>query len=1091
MKKLITLTLLLLTVVIAYSQNKVKIQNGENTTLITDLNPTGFRFSSSLGNIYVSNIKTKDGDYLKISIPNYYPDNKIGFPELPVYSRIIEIPDYSDVKINIISYDEQRINLNELGYEFKIIPNQPSIFKNQDPNSVKFEKNEAIYKNHEFYETELIQIKTGSKIRGVQTGFILISPFSYDIETNTLIIRNNIIAEISFKDAQIAKYNKIKSEKYSPHFEQIYKMIWNYNPPSNKDALSKYPIKYVIVSHRMFESTLQPFIEWKIKKGFNVIVGYTDEIGSSAANIKTFVQNLYNSGTESDPAPTYLLLVGDVAQCATNVLSQHVSDMYFGEFDGGGDYIPEMYIGRFSATTTTQLETIIQKTLMFEQYTFPDPSFLQEAVLVAGDDATYGPTHANGQINYAKNYYFNSANQIIDHTYLYPASSSSAAQIKSDISNGVGFVNYTAHCGSNGWAGPSFTTSDIPALQNQNEYFFSIGNCCLSNKFNDPECFGEALIRTSNKGAVVHIGGSNNTLWNEDFYWSVGIASNINANPTYEGTTQAAYDHLFHFNGEDEYSSAAQINYIGNMAVYQSTSSQKQYYWEIYHVMGDPSLMPYIGIPAPVAANYLNSLTIGMSSLTVNTEPNAYVAISIDGNLLDAKLANNSGVAELEFETLSSVGVADIVITKQFRAPHISTINIIPNDNDYDVMMQSILSPESIIHISNSTIIPSIKILNLGQQNLNSVVVGYTLNGSNPVELNWNGDLAFLESEIINFPEITLPEGTNIFYAYASSPNGQTDEYPQNNSLTKNVLVYSGNVKIISANTPSEIICNTNTFQPKITIKNFDSYPLTSATLHYTCNNVEDTYVWNGNLMTNQTTEITFPSNTFPAGNNTITYQIISVNNGTNVATSGQSLDVNFTVIESGVLIRLNILTDYYPDETTWQITDANQQVIYSGGPFQNRNTNYTYDLCMNFGCYTFTVFDSYGDGMNGSAWFNPAKGRITITNLLTQEIIWDWTSSQNWSSYSFNFCLGQTSLEKINEGKLTVFPNPNNGQIYINAPEKILNIEIFSTGGQQLKSFNNCDNNCSLNIEEFSSGIYILKIHTYENIFYHKIIKN
>ncbi|HOM36730.1 MAG: C25 family cysteine peptidase [Bacteroidales bacterium] len=1074
------------------SQKVVKLQSITNSTEIGNVTKESFSFSCNIGTIELTDVKTVDGNYVRISIPEFYPDNKTGYPELPVISKIIEIPEGSDITVNVISYTEQVINLNEIGFEFKIFPNQPWLYKNQDPTSVEFVKADAVYKNHEFYQTELIRIVPGSKIRGVQTGNIIISPFSYDIETNSLIIKNNIQAEIKFKNAEISNYEKVKSSKYSPHFENIYRKIWNYTPPTSKDALSKYPIKYVIVANRMFETTLQPFIEWKTKKGFKVIVGYTDEIGTSAANIKSFVQNLYQAGTEDDPAPTYLLLVGDVAQVATNQLSSHVSDMYFGEFDEGGDYIPEMYIGRFSAVNTTQLETIIEKTLMFEQYTFPNPDYLAEVVLVAGDDATYGPTHANGQINYANNYYFNSSQGVTDYTYLYPQSNSQASAIISNISNGVGFVNYTAHCSSSGWAGPSFTTTNIPSLTNENEYFFSIGNCCQSNKFEEQECFGEALIRASKKGAVVHIGGSNNTMWNEDFYWSVGITSNITANPTYEQTTQAAYDHLFHLNGEDEYSSAGQINFIGNMAVYQSTSTEKKYYFEIYHVMGDPSLMPYVGVPPQVYADYINTLIIGMSSLQVTTEPGAYVAISLEGELLDAKLADNSGVVELQFPPMTNLGTADIVITKQFRAPHISTIQIIPNNSQYDAMLQTIINPEAVIHISNATIAPQFKILNLGQINLNSVTVGYQLNNEDPVEINWTGDLAFLESETVTFPEITLPQGNSIITAYVSSPNGQLDEYPDNDTKSKNILVYSGNVQLTEIISPLGSLCNITTASPSVKIKNFDSNPLTSATIHYSCNGVEDSYNWTGNLEQNQTATITFPENEFPQGENTIVFSIISVNGGVNLANNGTNISTDFNVISSGQLVKIDILTDYYPNETSWKLFDANQNIVFSDGPYPStpRNELYSYELCLNFGCYTFAVYDSYGDGMNGSTWFNPAKGKITITNLSTSDIIWDWTASGNWSSYTYDFCLIPSSLEKSELSNIGIYPNPSSGKVFVTNNKEIQNIQVYSIGGKLLKNISVNSNTAVIDIENLPAGIYIFMVTTENSVTHTKVIK-
>ncbi|HOZ30976.1 MAG TPA: C25 family cysteine peptidase, partial [Bacteroidales bacterium] len=645
MKKLLTLTIGLILLTSLVAQNFVYLQTEKTNSEVKINTNQKLSFSSSLEGFYITEKKTKDGFYTQLIIPEYYPDRNAGYPELPVMTKLIEVPLDAEFEINILNYDEQIIDLDEYGAFSAILPNQPSVFKNQDPNSLPFEKSSVIYTEHEFYNPDPVKVELISKMRGVQIAQITVCPFSYDIESNTLFVKNNIEVEINYKNVDLTATNMLKAEKYSPAFATAYNKLWNYKTPSTKDALSKYPINYVIISDRMFEETLEPFIEWKTKKGFYVTVAYTDVIGNTTTAIKEYIQTLYNAGTSENPAPTFVLFVGDVAQVPAFQCSGHVSDMYYCEFDGGNDYIPEIYFGRFSATNVTQLAPQIEKTLMFEEYTFPDPSFLDEVVLVAGDDGTYGPTHANGQINYAHNYYFNSEHGVTDYTYLYPDGGSSEAEITDHLSNGVGYANYTAHCSQDGWGGPEFTTSDIPGLANNDEYFFSVGNCCLSNKFEVAECFGEALLRADKKGAVAHIGGSNSTLWDEDFYWSCGVASSISATTSYEQTTQAAYDHLFHEHEEDPYVTAYQMAYIGNMAVTESSSGEKQYYWEIYHVMGDPSLMPYVGVPDEIEASYLSTIPIGMTSLIVQTEPDAYVAFSIDGVLLDAVLADGAGQA--------------------------------------------------------------------------------------------------------------------------------------------------------------------------------------------------------------------------------------------------------------------------------------------------------------------------------------------------------------------------------------------------------------------------------------------------------------
>jgi len=61
----------------------------------------------------------------------------------------------------------------------------------------------------------------------------------------------------------------------------------------------------------------------------------------------------------------------------------------------------------------------------------------------------------------------------------------------------------------------------------------------------------------------------------------------------------------------------------------------------------------------------------------------------------------------------------------------------------------------------------------------------------------------------------------------------------------------------------------------------------------------------------------------------------------------------------------LQLLTDNYPGETTWDVKDMGGIVVCSGGPYEEENTSYQEFCCLDAaGCYTFTIYDSYGDGI-------------------------------------------------------------------------------------------------------------------------------
>src|SRR5690554_5679034 len=245
-----------------FSQSLVHLQEGRTNARIISDNQYALSFTSSLSGFDVLGVKTKDGEYIRIIVPEYYPDKHISNPELPVMTKLIEVPLDSEFEIRIKSFDEQIVNLNEYGLDFPILPNQESVSKSADYDRLPFQKNSRIYTDKEYYETQIVSVELLSKMRGVQIAQLSVSPFSYDIESNTLIVRNNIEAEIIYKNVDFQKTAQLKADKYSPAFGSAYNTLWNYKSPETKGAISRYPIKYVIVSHRMFESALDSFVKW-------------------------------------------------------------------------------------------------------------------------------------------------------------------------------------------------------------------------------------------------------------------------------------------------------------------------------------------------------------------------------------------------------------------------------------------------------------------------------------------------------------------------------------------------------------------------------------------------------------------------------------------------------------------------------------------------------------------------------------------------------------------------------------------------------------------------------------------------------------
>jgi len=105
--------------------------------------------------------------------------------------------------------------------------------------------------------------------------------------------------------------------------------------------------------------------------------------------------------------------------------------------------------------------------------------------------------------------------------------------------------------------------------------------------------------------------------------------------------------------------------------------------------------------------------------------------------------------------------------------------------NMNDAAVLGVIAPQT---VCDDSFVPRVEIANYGLDNLTSLNFCIYVNGTASCTLPWTGNLAYLETEIVEFPEITFTiEPENILIAEAENPNGQPDEYPSNNTYTINM----------------------------------------------------------------------------------------------------------------------------------------------------------------------------------------------------------------------------------------------------------------------------------------------------------------
>ena len=599
MKRYLLLILILLFSIHSFCQNQtIQLKSGKNEGVLSieDKAYSGFDISLNIQQIKTKSLFIDKKRFIQLDIEGLSKIYEAGVPNIPVFSKLIELPIDASVKVETVSFVEEYIDLAEYGIYDKIVPAQPSQLKNGSIPDFYF--NEEFYTFDSYREQSLCSIEEIGMLRGNRLGRLIISPIQYNPSKNILKVLNNLRITVSFENVDEENTELIK-KKYSCN--DIDNVVREYTLNSisktNNSTKSVSPT-YVIITDRMFENIISEFASTKSNMGFNVLVKYTDDpsVGTTTTSIKNYLTGIYNNPPTGCGVPEYVLLVGDIAQIPTYYIdnpsdfaySQHATDLYY--FDYTNDHIPDVFYGRLSANNVTQLTAQIMKSVYYESYVYSDMSYLYNTVLVAGYDVWCGTNELNGTISYAESQYFNSAHNITAYTYYQPEpyGGNYLVDIKNKINNGAGFVYYTGHGSPIDWDDPNFTINDISSLTNEQKYGLWIGNCCLSSKFDESECFGEAAVRAYESGAMGYIGATSETFWDEDFYWAVGFKT-VSPNPSFDADHLGAFDRYFQMDNTP-YIRQGQFILAGNLAVEESTSSDKLYYWEIYHLLGDPSV---------------------------------------------------------------------------------------------------------------------------------------------------------------------------------------------------------------------------------------------------------------------------------------------------------------------------------------------------------------------------------------------------------------------------------------------------------------------------------------------------------------------
>lgn len=296
--------------------------------------------------------------------------------------------------------------------------------------------------------------------------------------------------------------------------------------------------------------------------------------------------------------------------------------------------------------------------------------------------------------------------------------------------------------------------------------------------------------------------------------------------------------------------------------------------------------------------------------------------------------------------------------------------------------------------------------------------------------------------------------------------------------------------------------CNQTSFAPEVVLRNYGTAMLTSATITYNLDGgTNSNYNWNGSLASGAVTTVTLPSITVStSGSHNFNATVTAPNGFIDSNTTNNSASANFYVIANGQTVGLSLTTDCWGSETSWEVRSGST-VLFSNSSYPDQISTYNEPLCLPVGCYTFEIFDSYGDGLDGMGSGCPSNGNYIITdqmsNVLVQMTVVDFGNST-----THNFCVTSLPTDVANitiedvVQNIQIYPNPNKGIFTVAVDLSTRNemqLQVYNAMGQLLQNHQNegAQNYLyDIDLSENPAGFYFVKVIVGGKVLTRKVIK-
>lgn len=1056
---------------------------------------------------YHTETVTVDGTEMQtLHSADAYPVLKKGSPELLQTAFSLIVPEGSQPETEILSEQFTEVT------HFALAPSKGKLYRNVNPENIPYTKN-TDYQSANYLMGSAVAVGEEYQLRDFHGVSVKVFPFDYNPSAQKLKVYSSVTVKVRFNSSRSisapAKNNRTFDALYADHF-------LNYTAFRGTPVTEEGDI--LIIAPQEFMEAMQPYVDWKIRTGYNTEIVPLSTAGSTSGMIKNYITSYYNEHNLA-----FVVIVGDNAQFPTPTVGGNKSDNNFTELVGNDSY-PDIILGKISAENVSQVETQVQRFIEYEQNP-PETSHFPSFMGIAsdqgpGDNNEYDYQHIRNINNKLLNYTYTSGYELFEGSQggLDASGNPTASMVATGVNAGVGIITYCGHGDVQMWVSSGFNNGNVNSLTNVGKLPFIYSVACVNGEYHTGTCFAEAWLRATYEGqptgAVGFTGSTINQPWNSPMCaqdamidWLVGT------NPANQKYT---YGGIF-FNGM-----------IHMLDVYSDVSVFRT--WILF---GDPTLHVRTAVPAQLELSYNEILPVGVPSVTFSSPvENARIAVTNGTEIIAVGNIQNGEYTMTFSQSYLPTDTLRVLATAPNYLPYEGIITFIPNEGPYVIVGNLTMTDDYVPFVNNRhNDLPEFgkrmkvkpEIVNIGNETASNFRINIstedpyiTINTNEITVSSLAADDTLLsdDASFLFTIENVVPANHNAIIKMEIICGNDT--IVQN----KSVKLYAPSLTITSLTIDDTQSGNGNhrvdygeTFNCVVTIANTGNMPVTSGTFFLESFNDELTLSTSSipfqTIESNGTTNVIFTA----TANNSIHEPTISY--------IKSAIWVNYFFAEKNFPVKIGEVTEDWETggftNMSWINNSSSPWTIVTSNPYEG-----TY--CAKSGAITHSstsilrivdtvsVTDSISfyykvsseedydkllfkmDGQTKGEWSGIIGWTHAAFPVTPGVHTYQWTYSKDHYGSAGHDCAYLDNISfpcgKVNhpvsihqytqnESSLQVWPNPATNYIHvaIDNDGQDYTFRIFDLNGRLLQGGRLTDNDTQISVSHYTSGTYILQV--------------